>query len=99
MAVTLCGSGISRRTVGSRKPSTSIDLDAAAGENARQQLRQVVLLRDRKRTRRRPLVEPVAPGPAADRALDVEEQPRGRCWRRAKAIVMEALREFEFSEF
>ena len=54
-----------------------VDLDAAAGENARQQFRHVVPLRDRERARRRPLVEPVPPGPAADRALDVEKQARG----------------------
>ena len=54
-----------------------VDLDAAAGQDARQQLRHVVPLRDRERARRRPLVEPVAPGPAADRTLDVEKQARG----------------------
>ena len=66
-----------------------VDLDAAAGEDARQQLGHVVPLRDRKRARRRPLVEPVAPGPAADRALDVEEQRVDAFGASAKATVME----------
>ena len=49
-------------------------LDAAAGENARQQLGHVVVaLCDRERAARRPLVEPVAPGAPAGRALDAEK--------------------------
>ena len=60
-----------------------VDLDAAAGQDARQQLRHIVPLRDRQRARRRPLVEPVPPGPAADRTLDVEKQARG-CLRRQR---------------
>ncbi len=81
MSVSASGSGISARTVGSRKVATSSDLDAAPGEDARQQLRHVVVaLRDRERARRAALVEPVAPGAAAGRALDAEEEaPRRGC--------------------
>ena len=53
-----------------------VGLDAAAGQDARQQLRNIVPLRDGQRARRRALVEPVPPRPAANRALDAEEQPR-----------------------
>ena len=73
MPASTFGSGISARTVGSRKLSTSSSLDAAAGEHARQQLRQVVPLRDRERARRAALVEPVAPGAPGRRVLDAEE--------------------------
>ena len=78
-----CGSGISARTVGSRKASTSSDLDAAAGQDARQQFRHVVVaLRDRQRARRAALVEPVAPGAPARRLLDAEKQAPRRDFRR-----------------
>ena len=59
-----------------------VDLDAAPGEDARQQLGHVVVaLRDRERARRAALVEPVAPGAPADRALDAEEEAPRRAWR------------------
>ena len=61
-----------------------VDLDATAGENARQQLRHIVPLRDGECPRRRALVEPVPPGPAADRPLDAEKQARGNLWRQRK---------------
>ena len=51
-----------------------IDLDIAAGENARQQFGQVVALRDRQRPRRAALVEPVAPSAAGRRVFDAEEK-------------------------
>jgi hypothetical protein len=58
-----------------------VGLDAAAGQNARQQLRHTLPLHDRQRARGAALVEPVAPGTAADRALDAEEQARRRLRR------------------
>ena len=76
MSASASGSGISSRTVGSRNVWHRLRLDAAAGEDARQQFRQVVALRDRERARRRALVEPVAPGAPARRALDAEEEAR-----------------------
>src|SRR6185436_4959802 len=60
-----------------------VDLDAASGQDARQQFRYIVPLGNGERSRRRPLVEPVAPGPAANRAFDAEEQPC-RCLRRQR---------------
>ena len=58
-----------------------IHVDAAAGENARQQFRHIIVtLRDRERARRAALVQPVAPGAAAGRPLDAEkEAPRRAC--------------------
>src|SRR5215468_9533191 len=55
-----------------------VHLDPATGENARQQLGYIlVALCDRERARRASLVEPVAPGASAGRALDPEnEAPR-----------------------
>jgi hypothetical protein len=50
-----------------------IGFDIAAGEDARQQLRQIVALRDRKRTHGAALVEPVAPSPPGRRAFDAKE--------------------------
>ena len=50
-----------------------VDLDAAAGEDARQQFGNVMTLRDGERARRRPLVETVAPHAAGQRALDAEK--------------------------
>jgi hypothetical protein len=59
-----------------------VDLDATPGEDARQQLGHVVVaLRDRERTRRTALVEPVTPGAPAHRALDAEEEAPRRAWR------------------
>src|SRR6185436_15646875 len=60
-----------------------VDLDAASGQDARQQFRYIVPLGNGERARRRPLVEPVAPGPAANRAFDAEEKP-SRCLRRQR---------------
>ena len=54
-----------------------IDLDIAAGENARQELRQVMPLRNRERARGRALIEPVAPRAPRRRALDAEEKAVG----------------------
>jgi hypothetical protein len=51
-----------------------IDLDIAAGKNARQQLRKFVPLRDRQRQRRAALVEPATPCASGRRALDAEEE-------------------------
>ena len=51
-----------------------VDLDIAAGNNARQQFGQFVALRDRQRARRGALVEPVAPSAAGRRIFDAEEQ-------------------------
>ena len=72
-----------------------VDLDAAAGENARQQLRHIVPLRDGERPRRRALVEPVPPGPAADRTLDAEKQARGNLWRQRQGGRHEFSHRFE----
>ncbi len=55
-----------------------VDLDVSPGKDARQQFRQIVPLRDRKRARGAALVEPVAPGAAADRAFDAEKQAVGK---------------------
>ena len=52
-----------------------VDLDIAAGEDARQQFGQIVALRDRERARRAARVEPVAPGAAGRRAFDAEKPP------------------------
>ena len=51
-----------------------VDLDIAAGEDARQQLRQIMPLRDRERPRGAALVEPAAPGAPSRRAFDAEEE-------------------------
>ena len=66
-----------------------IDLDTAAGEDARQQLRQLMALRDRQRARRAALVEPVAPGAAGRRVLDAEEEAilHRHCTRHSGAVV------------
>ena len=61
ISVTVCGSGISLRMVGSRKCVDRIDLDTAPGQHSRQQFRHIVALRDRKRPRRPARIEPVAP--------------------------------------
>ena len=59
-----------------------LDRDPAPGEDARQKLGHVVVaLRNRERARGALLVEPVAPGTAADRALDAEEEAPGRAGR------------------
>ena len=58
-----------------------VDLDAAPGEDARQKLGYPVPLHDRERARGRALVEPVAPRPAADRALDPEKGARAGALR------------------
>ena len=50
-----------------------IDLDVAAGEDAREQLGKVVPLRDCERARRSALVEPAAPSAPGRRAFDAEE--------------------------
>ena len=50
-----------------------IDLDVAAGEDAREQLGKVVPLRDCERARRSALVEPAAPSASGRRAFDAEE--------------------------
>ncbi len=50
-----------------------IGLDIAAGKDARQQLRQIVALRDSERTRGAALVEPVAPSASGRRVLDAKE--------------------------
>ena len=50
-----------------------VDLDAAAGQHPRQQVRQVVPLRDRQRPRRAALVQPVAPGAAGRGPLDAQK--------------------------
>ena len=69
------GSGISRRTVGSRNASTVVDLDAAAGEDARQQLRHAVPLRDRERARASPRSSSRSrQARPHDRALDAEKK-------------------------
>ena len=74
MAVSTFGSGIDALDGRIEKCFDRIGLDVAAGEDARQQLRQLVALRDRQRPRRAALVEPVAPGAAGRRILDAEEQ-------------------------
>ena len=55
-----------------------VRLDAAAGEDAREQFRHAVALRDGERARLPALVEPVAPGAAGRRA----SRRRGRSARR-----------------
>jgi hypothetical protein len=56
-----------------------VHLDSAAGEDARQKLRHVVVpLRDRKRSRCGPLVQPVAPGAPASRAFHAEKEASRR---------------------
>ena len=50
-----------------------IGLDIAAGENARQQFRQIVALRDGERARGAALVEPVAPSAPGRRVFDAKE--------------------------
>ncbi len=51
-----------------------IDLDIAAGEDARQQFGKIVPLRDRERARRATLVEPVAPRAPGRRVFDAEKK-------------------------
>ena len=78
MSVSVSGSGISRRTVGSRNSCDRVDLDIAPGEHAREQLRHAVTLRHRERARVAALIEPVAPDAAAHRVPHVEEEPAHR---------------------
>ena len=60
-----------------------VGLDAAPGENAGKQFRNILALRDGERARRAALIEPVAPGAAAHGTFDVEKQAsrrlRGGC--------------------
>src|SRR2546422_889144 len=72
-----------------------VDLRAGAGENARKQLRQFGPLRKGERRRRRALVEPIPPGPAADRTLDAEKQARRNLWRQRKGGRHEFSHRFE----
>ena len=67
-----------------------VHLDPAPGENARQKLGHVVVaLRDRERAGGAALVEPIAPGAAAGRALDAEkEAPRSGLIAAVRAIVI-----------
>ena len=66
-----------------KKACDLVYLDAAAGKNARQQLGHMVMaLRDRKRAPRATLVEPVAPGASASRALDPKKEALFRDDRR-----------------
>ncbi len=65
-----------------------IGLDIAAGENARQQLGQLVPLRDRQRPRSAAFVEPVAPGAPGRRVLDAEEEAILRHWRDCNTVVL-----------
>ena len=51
-----------------------VDLDIAAGEDARQQFGQIVPLRDRERARGATLVEPVAPRAPGRRAFNTEKE-------------------------
>ena len=51
-----------------------IDLDIAAGKDAREQLRQIMPLRDRERPRGAALVEPAAPGAPGRGVFDAEEE-------------------------
>ena len=78
MAVTVCGSGISRRTVGSRKASTSSTSTPRPARMRASSSGTCAAARWRARAPMRALVEPVAPGTAADRALDAQEQARRR---------------------
>ena len=55
-----------------------VGLDAAPGQDARQQFRHVASLRNRERTRGAALVQPVAPGAAAGGFLHAEKQARRR---------------------
>ena len=61
-----------------------IELDATAGENAREHFRQLMPLRDRQRARSGAHVEPVAPDLSRGRACDAQErQPvvhHGKRW-------------------
>ena len=59
---------------GVEKRLQGFDRDAAPGENARQQLREAMALRDRQSPRGRAVVEPIAPGAARRRTLHVEKQ-------------------------
>ena len=92
MPASTFGSGISSRTVGSRKPAAVLHLDAAAREDAREKLGQVVALRDRKRARRAALVEPVAPSAPGGGVLDAEERAiHGRDMSATRGGAVEAF--------
>ena len=56
-------------------------LELATRKNARQELRDIVALRDRKRAHRAARVEPVAPGASARGALDAQKKPPARAGR------------------
>ncbi len=60
-----------------------VDLDIAAGKDARQQFGQVVTLRDRQCPRGGTLIEPVAPSAAGRGAFNAEEQAILRTWKRS----------------
>ena len=53
-----------------------IDLDVAAGQHARQHLRQLMALRDRQRPRRPARIEPVAPQLSGQRMRHAEKGVR-----------------------
>ena len=65
-----------------------VGLNAAPGEDARKQFGNIVGLRNRESARGTALVEPVAPGAAARRTLDVEKEPRSRFWHCCQGKVM-----------
>ena len=104
MSVSTCGIGHQRAHGRIEEALDLVGLDAAPGEHARQQLRQAVPLRDRQRARGAALVEPVAPGAAADGALDAEEERalrkgdvHGRCPGPDEAAPATTLAEFQRS--
>ncbi len=74
IAVSTCGIGhrlLDRRI---EKRLDRIGLDIAAGDDARQQFRKIVALRDGERARGAALVEPVAPRASGRRILDAKEE-------------------------
>ena len=83
MSVRTSGSGISRLDGRIEIGLDPVGLDIAPRDDAGQQLRHAMTLRDRERARIAAVVEPVAPGPPGRRALDAEEvavgyEPRHR---------------------
>ncbi len=68
-----------------------VDVDATASDDPRQHLRHLIALRDSKRSRRAPWIEPIAPNPARHGSRHTE---KGRwrlngqcgCWERHDAF-------------
>ena len=87
------GEGIGHQLADGRieKILDRVDLDIAPGQHPRQHFRQLIALRDRKRARRAPRIEPVAPQ-LAGRECDTPRKAGGASTGNADAGSVMMLR-------